>query len=602
MLCVGQKKIDSTYVADYFTKIQLLPNSDSLTSEIKKLENQSPRNALEHFYYHYSKYLIQHGAIEKSKKYSNRGIALFKSDTTNFKIVKFFNLIAAAYSMQKDYPAAVALFNKSIALAEKNKEHKQVAYLNNNLTNIFFSLQDYKSAYKYGSRAWSYLKYKKDDPFRQQMLAILSVAEAKIGKIKEAEYHANDALSISLKTNDALSIVVSKYALGEILVLKMDFEGASKMFEESGALSDSTRNYQLSMLNSIGLLHCYNELKKYDLATKQGEKGLAIAAALQNDNTIYSIKKNLAISYNASGNFKKAFQYMADAHKIFQETTSSEAQKKVNDILIKYDTEKKEKELFKQNNEILEKDAKNGRFLQIITWLIFGLVVVLFFLFYLRSKSRQKAIQLAIESEKNALNALMKGEEEERLRIANELHDGLASNLTAARFKLENIEINHTVQKSELLELLRSTHEETRRIAHNLSPLAIEKYGFLGSLNLLSEEYSSKKCKVKCFVTGDVNLIPTEKALVFYRITQELVQNALKHADATEIEINLFCEAEEVRLMAEDNGKGFDVQETTKKGGLSNLQKRIENLKGTLEIDSMPNRGTVIHISIPNNK
>lgn len=602
LLLFGQKKIDSTYIANYFTGIQTSPISDSLTNEIFGLEKKTPQKAKEHFYYHYSKFLIQHGDLEKSRTYSDKGIALFKSDTTNVKIIKFYNLVAAVYSMKKDYPSAVALFNKSIALAEKNKEYKQVAYLNNNLTNIFFSLQDYKTAYKYGSRAWSYLKDKKDDPFRQQMLAILSVAEAKIGKLKEAEDHASDALRISEKTNDALSIVVSKYALGVIAILKKDNIKATQFFEESLNLSETIQNHQLTMLNCIELLNSYYELKEYSKAIAHGEKGLAIAAALQNENTVYSIKKNLAKAYQASGNSQKAYTYMADAHKIFQETTSAEAQKKVNDILIKYDTEKKEKEIIQKNNELLEKDVRNRRFLQIITYLILGLVIVLFFFFYQRFKNKQKAIQLSIENEKNTLSALMKGEEEERSRIANELHDGLASNLTAARFKLENIDMEQVQQKSELIEILRSTHEETRRIAHNLSPLTFEKYGFLGALKVLADEFSTAKCNVKCQVTGDANLLSHEKSLIFYRFTQEIVQNALKHAKASQISVNIFCEPEETRLMTEDNGVGFDVKQTRKNGGLSNLEKRVQHIKGSLEIDSMPHQGTVIHITIPNEK
>lgn len=595
----AQKLADSSDIAIFFNKIQFQPISDSLTKEIQQLKSRVLAKEMDQYYYHLAKFQLTHGKIQEARVSSNQGIIALGNDSVTYKSIKLFNLIAAAHSMQKDYVNAIKYFNVSIKISDKIKNKTQSAYLQNNVANIFFSLQDYEMAYDYSLKAYNNIKDEYNDPYRIQILSVLSVAEAKVGKTRIAKTHALHALSDAMKINDSISLIVAHYSLGDIAMAEKKFNEANKEFTISLVLSEKINNYNYIMLNSIGLMNANIESSDFKSAINYGEKGLAIAIALQNDNTLYSLKRNLAKSYFETGKPEKAFLLLSEAHNIFKETTNSEKQEAINDILIKYDTEKKEKELATKNIQILEKDIKTSRFLQIILTLCFLLILLIIYFFFLRNKSKQKAIQQSIENEKNNLQALFNGEEEERIRISHELHDGLASSLTAARYKLENFETKSLNEKEDLIRLLKQTHEETRRIAHNLSPIMLENFGLFSTIKQFADENQTELTRIEVFLTGSDSVILKSTSIILYRFTQEIVQNAMKHAKSSTISINLVCTNEMISLMIEDNGIGFDVNQENSNGGLLSIYSRVQSLQGEMEIDSMQNQGTVIHINLP---
>lgn len=592
---------DSTFVANYFNQKDTIPLTQKVKNEINKFKSEVPKHQEDLYFYRYSKYLLVHGELKESQLLSEKGLKLFENQKDTIRAIKFYNLIAAVYSMQKEYVKAIELFNKSIAISEKNKNFKQAAYLQNNVANIFFSLQDYLSAYTFASKSIANLKGDTEDPFYSQILSVLSVAEAKIGKYASAKLHAESAFKLAQKTNDLAALIIAQYALGDIALSEKRFDVARTYFANSLEISDRAQQYNFSMLNCIGLAVAQNELKEYKEAIANGEKGIAIATALNNSNTIYSLKKNLALSYAGIGQNEKAYSLLLEAHSIYKETTNADRQKDINDILIKYDTEKKEKELAKKNIELLEKNVREGKFYQTISILIFILILLAIFFFVQRMRNKNEKIRLAVENEKHVLSAIIQGEEDERSRIASELHDGLASALTAAKFKMESLEFQNAHEKSELIELLRTTHEDTRRIAHNLSPLLLEKNGLFSSLQQFCRENTTDKTQVDFSGTGDEKNSSKSIGLITYRVTQELVQNAIKHANASLITVNFFSSKEELQIIVEDNGIGFDTKQALHGTGLMSCANRINSLNGTFEIDSTPGEGCVILINLPQN-
>lgn len=200
------------------------------------------------------------------------------------------------------------------------------------------------------------------------------------------------------------------------------------------------------------------------------------------------------------------------------------------------------------------------------------------------------------EQENELMRALIDGEEKERERIANELHDGLASDLTGIKMVL-----SQTPERlpDGVLNALARVHEQTRRISHNLSPLNIEKLGLVSALRNFAQENSTPQTQIHFYATKDeVKIEPVEHAIVMYRVCQELIQNALKHANARTIDVQLMITDEELTINIEDDGQGFDVASKKESFGLMNVQKQVELLNGELSIDSRPQNGTVVFISL----
>ena len=213
-------------------------------------------------------------------------------------------------------------------------------------------------------------------------------------------------------------------------------------------------------------------------------------------------------------------------------------------------------------------------------------------------------------AEEREFNSLLEGGDRERRRIASELHDGLGQYLTAAQLKLSVVrkqiaKLDETKQQqfSSGMELLKQALDESRTIAHNLMPRSIEDYGLQLALESLASTYrKTQKLEFNLVQQYDESKLGKQQLINIYRITQEAVQNAVKHGEATEITLQLLMEHEYLFYTFEDNGSGFDVSnvETESTGlGLHNMQMRAKSMSAELFWDSAPSYGTTISIKIP---
>jgi len=214
------------------------------------------------------------------------------------------------------------------------------------------------------------------------------------------------------------------------------------------------------------------------------------------------------------------------------------------------------------------------------------------------------------EAEKRVIQSVVEGENNERKRISKELHDSLGQSLTAASLNFSAVKndiSNLEKQKAEKfllgLEFLNAAIEESRNIAHNLMPKAIDDFGLVPSLNSLFNQIDKfSGINIKFYENLEGRRLPRQVEFNLYRITQEALNNAIKHAHATEIFVQLMLHQNDLIYTFEDDGKGFivDPQSLGKRGlGLSSIDNRVKAMSGTLEIDSSPKRGTAITIELP---
>jgi two-component system, NarL family, sensor kinase len=220
---------------------------------------------------------------------------------------------------------------------------------------------------------------------------------------------------------------------------------------------------------------------------------------------------------------------------------------------------------------------------------------------------QQKISQL--EKDKQLLNieAMLKGQEEERNRIAKDLHDGLGGLLSGVKLSFMSLKEKLPVTSEgesgfeHSTRMIDRTITELRKVAHNLTPEILMKFGleealreFCGSIE------ASSDVKVVLQLLGKHRKLVSHAESAVYRIVQELVNNALKHAQAGSILVQLTYHDEKITLTVEDNGKGFDTTELLSKNGtgISNIQHRVNYFKGMIDIDSMPGKGTSITIEL----
>jgi signal transduction histidine kinase len=221
----------------------------------------------------------------------------------------------------------------------------------------------------------------------------------------------------------------------------------------------------------------------------------------------------------------------------------------------------------------------------------------------------QEALKLEIEKQKvKQLNNMAEIQEKERTRVAKDLHDGLGSMLSGIKMSLSNMKGNAVMTSDNVqvfersLNMLDNSIRELKRVAHNLMPEALIKFGLAAALKDFTDFINQSNVLKAIFQqVGEERRLETSTELAVYRLANELINNALRHAAATELIIQLHYESDSLMLTVQDNGKGFDpaILKQTIGSGWPNIRSRIEYLKGTLDIDTKPGHGTGVTIRVP---
>jgi signal transduction histidine kinase len=226
-------------------------------------------------------------------------------------------------------------------------------------------------------------------------------------------------------------------------------------------------------------------------------------------------------------------------------------------------------------------------------------------------KTTQEKYDLLRQEDNVRSTSLLEGQEEERKRLARELHDGIGQMLTGLKLDSEQLKglpfVSEKQRKSfeEHQKLINETIEATRTVAFNLMPSVLTDFGLASAIRLLVERTAKGVAMQASFndLTDNID-IPNKIENNLYRITQEALNNIIKHAKAQKATINLSNEQNKfITLSIIDNGKGFDLKKAKKNkvtgNGLGNLQTRVRLLNGTIKIESELNKGTNIFVKIP---
>jgi signal transduction histidine kinase len=225
---------------------------------------------------------------------------------------------------------------------------------------------------------------------------------------------------------------------------------------------------------------------------------------------------------------------------------------------------------------------------------------------YVMKQNQTQAVKLA-ELRRKSMNDLLLGIESERRRLSQDLHDGLGVSLAAMKMKANLMEMRAAGEDKnawrELMYDLETTYEELRRISHNLPPKSLFRTGMHSALEEVLQRTRTLRpeLSIDYFNNLPLNRLSQQAEINLFRITLELLNNALKHSEASRLSVQWLTHEKEIVLTVEDNGKGFQTGKTTGDGiGLANVRNRVEVLGGQMSTDSQPGHGATIVIRVPN--
>ncbi|MCS6928380.1 MAG: sensor histidine kinase [Saprospiraceae bacterium] len=217
---------------------------------------------------------------------------------------------------------------------------------------------------------------------------------------------------------------------------------------------------------------------------------------------------------------------------------------------------------------------------------------------------RQLEDALRIES----MQSMIEGQESERRRIAHDLHDSVGGMLAAIRMRLESLskqlpQLANSEDFVKVKELLADTIAETRQISHNLQPISLSRFGLVKAIQDLIARFRTPDGPAIHFQKfGNFDHLDHTIALNCYRIIQELLQNSIKHAQATEILVQLTRTGDDIAILVEDNGIGFDPAQVTKGMGSDNIRQRVQFIRGEINVQAAIGQGvsTLVTVSVKN--
>lgn len=500
---------------------------------------------------------------------------------------------------------------------------------------------DYGAAMNHYIQALRLFDEVNDMKTRPYTLNNLSALYSTLNNLDKAEKYARQCLALSRDAGNALLVATSQNNLGDILMSKGEYERALPLFQEVLKYGEKHNdpNKKFSYYFNHGEYYLYHE-KKYDLAVQEFERAKQIVDSLGQDwnlrdynsalSQAYLLNEEYERAYEAAekslqsadlqgakgtrqvglsvlaqanahmGKHKEAYQQMHEAYLLKDTVFNEDSRRHIAFLEAEYQTEKKELKIAS-----LEKQK------QLYTWLGVAIAVILFvalafaFIRYRLAVNRRKlaeeeARRLEQEKQLVAVQATLDGEAAERTRLAKDLHDGLGSMLSLVKFNLppvtgdaavlETIDVSR-FQKA--IGMLDDSIQELRRVAHHMMPESLLRYGLKASLT----DFCSAIPIADFHYFGNEARLPEKMEIMIYRCIHELVNNALKHAQANHINVQLVQEEDRISFTVQDDGKGFDQQQVTEGMGLKNVRQRVAAFQGDVHIYSSA-QGTEIHVEL----
>ncbi len=524
--------------------------------------------------------------------------------------------VGISYYKESKLDAAMAYFIYVLAIRDTIQSPKLVSpYLY--LGSIAGRRNELSIAKEYFRKAEQYAE-EFDSPRIGAIYNNLGKLYTETDQLDTAIYYLRKALDYKIKVNDSdIAIATTYNNLGTAYLTIENLDSANYFLQQARKRSkdlDDKREYVWA-INNIGFIKY--SISEYDSAVLYYEKALPLA---ERDSILQPLAKLYSNLFDAHYMLRDdtALYYREAYLNILGIIEDEEADKRIEELRTQYELVKAETQIKEQEFDLERQRSQIRLYLIIGGGLILLLSGFLIFLSYrqkiiqqLRKKDEaihnQQVNDIIRKQELSVLNARVEGQDMERQRIAEDLHDRLGSKLSAVKLYYDSVQVeqpDETILKAKLL--LDETIDETRRIAHNLSSGVLSKFGLIAAVQNLKETLeNSKRIEIEFFANGFENhSIPKKLEENFYRIIQELVSNILKHAKATQITIQLTRHEDGmITLMVEDNGVGFNPDKVSLNSmGLMNLKNRVKRFDGQLSVDSDKGSGTTVIVEIDESK
>jgi len=599
---------------------------------------------------------------DKAILYVKEAIDLSRKIDDKKRLAKSLQVLGSIKMIEGDYAKAIDNFNQSVQVARSgSKEWSdfQIASVNGDLGTVAFLNNDYTEAISKYLNGLAYLEKQSGNNIQYTKHGLYTQLHELYDQLDDsvnAENYLNKAFQLAGQLKDTGLLLWDGFDRISMLI---DRKNCDEAIRQLSALKRLIGEYSEDFMMAKYYFYralCYGENKRYDSAIAAMRKSQELYREYHDMNGEYSSRDQLAKLCIITGRYKEADSIIAVNFKISESNrdwkslsesyhlqaemaiTKNEFEKalRLNELAAEMEDSMRISEhqrqvvyagakfqVVRQQDEIVflqSENHKNEIILIRRQWWLLILVVllsvatiigVLLFRNYRQKQKLQQQRIAELETEKKlmAAEAVLKGEEQERTRLAKDLHDGLGGMLSGIKYVFQNMKGNlimtpESQQSFERgMDMLDTSIKEMRRVAHNMMPEALVKFGLDIALKDFCNDINQSGVLKLTYQSIGMEKVSLEHtvSITIYRIVQELINNTIKHSAAKTAIVQLTNNEGHFLVTVEDDGKGFDtsILKGSKGMGWSNIESRVGFLKGTIDLQSSPGKGTSVHLEIP---
>ena len=555
-------------------------------------------------------FLNSHGDYKEAEKYNRLGdsLAFLIQDTS---LMAESQTIKGRLYMRSGYFAS-SLETQKVALELKSalRDTGRMAYSINLMARVFFTQKKYKEALDFYMKSVNLVQEAGFTKISFLVLRSMALCNLYLGDIPKAREYIVRAASMveegSRKSGRAHLV------FAEIEYTEKNYELALSHCKKSEEyLQNKGVRIDVAVVQVL-LSRILFQMDQIELSEQKANSAYNLAKLEDHPMVLIDALEILESIASLKNKYKEAHLLNKEIKMVRDSFYSTEDLIKTRDFETLYKLKEKEKEialLEKEKEENLKdlavkekQKAIMGSILLVSSLLLSAL---LWFLYYKNKKDKviaqkdhtiqdQKIKELEHEQKTIRLQSMIEGQEKERLRLSQDIHDSLGGLLSTAKTYLSE----KNGSDSNIKNIIDQSCEEVREITNNLMPVALKVVGLSGAIEDLASrvEIIGIECETEIH---NLNIENENSRLAIYRIVQELVNNVIKHASADKLLIQLIQSDKELHILIEDDGRGFEIPNESKGRGLKNIESRVELLKGKVDIESFLDKGTSITIDIP---
>ncbi len=560
-----------------------------------------------------STFYAQSGNSDKALEYLHKASRYIKYAKDNRLIVNLSNNYGMLFYKMGKTDSAYYYFNVAINNIEPTDSLRK-GQMFGNIASVFIRIRNYQRGLEYLNKSYQYLN-EKDAPINKNKTRLkMARLQIILKDIEKAQNLILRALNYFESTNNEKYIIYAKSLLAEVYLEKGNITEARNLLnslknvDKQGNLDISSHYYlaKLALALEIGGVDEINN------AVEEARNVLKNMDNLPRNSQFYKLESDY---YYDKKEYKKSISSLYRYYTLKDSLNDILKAFNIENLEAKYESEKKELLINEQKLRLEKNLYLRNLILSILLGLLFtGFIIYAFLkrehkvknaLIEKDLKLKEQEIEFLKKEKKIiSMHAILEGQEEERKRIALDLHDNIGSMVTAIKVKVINIQENIDALedmniKDQLDGMINNVSTELRRISHNMTPIAFDMTGIDGAVNDLLLALENKGIEVINDLTGLNVFEDKQKAILLYRVFQEITQNILKHSGATKVVLESYVNKGELFISIKDDGVGIPIQiwnESTNLG-LKSIKSRINYLEG--EIMLKESNGTHLIIKIP---